>query len=69
MDNNVRMPSYKINLTPRAAIYWNKDKLAKLKRMHHAAVANGQEQFEFEGHPLLTSYAKYLIEFLETKLK
>lgn len=64
----VRMPSYKINLTPKAAIYWNKDKLAQFKRAHHACVANGQESFEFEGHPLLAAYAKYLIEFLEGKL-
>ena len=29
---------------------------------------NNVEIFIFEGHELLTSYAKYMIEYLETKL-
>lgn len=40
-------------------------KLAKLRKAYGAAVASGAEQFEFEGHPLLVAYAKYLIEYLE----
>lgn len=39
--------------------------LERLRAAYHAA--RGQDQFEFDGHVLLTSYAKYLIEYLEGK--
>lgn len=46
-----------INFTP--------NKLVKLKAIYESAKQAGVEQFDFEGHELLTSFAKYLIEYLE----
>lgn len=40
-----------------------------LKRAYNAAVKKGQSEFAFEGEMILSSYAKYLIEFLEDKFK
>lgn len=52
-------------MTQNNVITWTPDKLATLQRMYDHAVKNSVDQFEFEGHALLTSYAKYLIEFLK----
>ena len=35
-----------------------------LVRAYNLAVKHGRDQFEFEGRVVLTSYAKYLIEYL-----
>lgn len=43
------------------------EKFAKLKRTYRKAVDENKTQFTFEGHELLVSYAKYLIEYLETR--
>jgi hypothetical protein len=43
---------------------------AKAKRLgaaYKAALASGAEQFSFEGADFLTSYAKYVLEYLSTK--
>jgi hypothetical protein len=50
-------------------IEFTRAKLAKLKEMYSHAKANKIEQFQFEGHPMLTAYAKYLIEYLEGRFK
>lgn len=50
-------------------INFDKHLLAKLKEAYDIAVKEGKESFVFEGHELLTSYAKYLIEYLKDKLK
>lgn len=47
----------------------NQDSLKRLKKEYEKAVKDKKEVFVFEGHELLTSYAKYLIEYAETKLK
>lgn len=47
----------------------NKKSLRELKQAYKKAVADKKEQFTFYGNELLTSYAKYLIEYAETKLK
>ena len=39
--------------------------LLTLKRLYHKALSEGREQFEFKGLQLLTSYAKYVIEYFE----
>lgn len=44
-------------------------KLRSLKAAYKKALANGVEHFTFEDKPLLVSYAKYLIEYLDTQLK
>lgn len=48
-----------------ASITWTPEKLKQLERMYAEAVASDTGQFVFEGHDLLTSYAKYLIEYLK----
>jgi len=39
----------------------------RLRKEYQRSVDNNVEVFVFEGHELLTSYAKYLIEYLTTK--
>ena len=41
----------------------------EFKKQYESAVSNGLDQFNFHGQPVLTSYAKYLIEYIETKQK
>lgn len=45
------------------------DTLKRLKIEYVAAKNKKQEIFVFDGHELLTDYAKYLIQYLETQLK
>lgn len=49
-------------------ISFDRTKLKELQRLYDIAVKEGRESFEYEGHELLTSYAKYLIEFLTDRL-
>ena len=39
----------------------------KLKKEYSIAVKQQRQTFEFEGHTLLTDYAKYLIEYLDSQ--
>ena len=50
-------------------ITFSQEKLQHLKDAYAVAVTEGKDQFTFEGHELLTSYAKYLIEYLTLKLE
>jgi len=50
-------------------ITFSQKKLKQLKDAYAVAVTEGRDQFTFEGHELLTSYAKYLIEYLTLKLE
>lgn len=44
--------------------------LEDLKTEYNKAVENGQEIFIFQGrHELLTDYAKYLIQYVESKFE
>lgn len=45
-------------------ITFTKVKADKLRKAYAKAVKEGRAQFKFEGHELLVSYAKYLIEYL-----
>ena len=49
-------------------LFTEKD-LKELKRKYAEAMKSGSESFEFRGHPLLVSYAKYLIEYLEIQFQ
>lgn len=42
---------------------------ADLKEKYNLAVLKNKDIFIFKEHELLTSYAKYLLEYLDTKLK
>ena len=48
-------------------ITFTPEKFAALRRAYQHAVETERESFEFEGHELLTSYAKYLLEYLSTR--
>jgi hypothetical protein len=39
-----------------------------LKSEYKNAVENNKEIFIFQGHELLTAYAKYMIEYLNSKM-
>jgi hypothetical protein len=41
----------------------------KFKLKYKSAVENNQEMFVFEGNDFLTSYAKYVIEYIKTKFE
>jgi hypothetical protein len=47
---------------------FNREKLDALIIRHKEAVQNNEDAFNFEGHKLLTNYAKYLIQYLQMEL-
>ncbi len=44
-------------------------KYASLKKAYKEAKHNNKEMFVFEGHDILVSYAKYMIEYLKWEYK
>lgn len=40
----------------------------RLRKEYEAAVAAGKDRFTFDGHELLVTYAKYLLEYLDMRL-
>lgn len=50
-------------------INFDRDKYAQLISAHETAQKEGKDIFIFEGHELLTQYAKYMIEFLKQKFE
>ena len=44
---------------------FTKQKVKKLRKEYDKAIKNKKEEFVFEGVLLLTSYSKYLLEYLE----
>ena len=51
------------------AIKFTPEVAAQLKKEYKEAVNAGQESFTFKGEELLVSYAKYLIEYLDSVFK
>lgn len=49
-------------------VTFDRAKLRRLKNAYRAAMTRGEQQFTFEDHELLVTYAKYLIEHLEREL-
>jgi hypothetical protein len=49
--------------------HWTRDDLKKLKELYAKAVKDGVEIFKFQGNDLLVTYAKYLIEHLDSTFK
>jgi hypothetical protein len=49
-------------------IHFNMEKKRQFQVAWETAVVNGEDQFDFDGHPFLTSYAKYLVEHLNNTL-
>lgn len=50
-------------------ISFNQKSFKNFKSEYNSAVKNGVEIFTFEGHEFLTSYAKYMIEYLKSKFE
>lgn len=48
---------------------WTLNKFISFKKAFNIAFETSQEYFWFDGHQFLTSYAKYLIEYLEPQFK
>lgn len=49
-------------------IAWTRPMLERFKKTFKQAETNGADSFMFDGKEFVTLYAKYLIEYLETKL-
>lgn len=50
-------------------VMWTRPKLNRLKKAYTQAVADNADTFWFENHEYVVGYAKYLIEFLESKIE
>jgi hypothetical protein len=52
----------------RKMINWTRPMLERFKKEYQKAVAAKKDTFVFDGNEFVVSYAKYLIEYLESKL-
>ena len=43
----------------------NLNNISEFKQSYNAALTNGDDMFVFEGSDVLTSYAKYVIEYFK----
>lgn len=50
-------------------INFDRQKLKELKTLYNKAVKGGKESFMYKGDEYLTSYAKYVIEYLDSQFK
>ena len=50
-------------------ITFTKEKMQSLEASYQQALREGKKQFTFEGHELLTDYAKYVLMYLKTTFK
>ena len=50
-------------------ISFTPESFKNFKSDYNSAVENNQEMFVFDGNDFLTSYAKYVIEYLKTKFE
>jgi hypothetical protein len=48
---------------------FDRPKTKRLRAAYTAATAAGQDQFDFDGHALLTAYAKYLLDYLDNQFR
>ena len=50
-------------------ITFDHEAVIRLRRLYEYALERGDEELMFDGAPLLVSYAKYLLEYLEARIK
>lgn len=55
-------------MTKKNYITWDHPMLIRFKARFEQAKTANESQFSFEGNEFVTDYAKYLIEYLETRL-
>lgn len=48
-------------------VSFDRERYTQLRRSYDQAVAEGKEQFYFDGLTFVTAYAKYVLEYLGTK--
>jgi len=48
---------------------WNKETFTEFKKVYNSSKEALKDDFSFKGHTFLVSYAKYLIEYLDTQFK
>ena len=51
----------------RKKLQFNRRRVGELQAAYDQAVENNQEQFTFQGEELLTAYAKYMLQFLNSR--
>jgi len=51
----------------REPIQFTPDKARRLQKRYDEAVKKGEEKFTFEGHEMLTRYAKYVLQYIEMR--
>lgn len=51
------------------SIPWTTERFVDFKKSYANAQSKSSTTFEWRGHQFVTSYAKYLIEYLEGRLK
>lgn len=51
----------------RRKLQFNRRRVGELQAAYDQAVENNQEQFTFQGEELLTAYAKYMLQFLNSR--
>jgi len=49
-------------------VKFDRDKRERLRKHYEQAVKEQKISFTFDGHELLVSYAKYLLEYLDMRL-
>jgi hypothetical protein len=50
-------------------VTWDKPMLEKFKKVYAKAVRSEAQEFSFQGQTYLVAYAKYMIEYLEVRLR
>ena len=56
-------------MNERTTITWTPAKYKRLRADYEQAVADNELVMTFEGHSLMTGYAKYLLEYLSNQFK
>ena len=50
-------------------LYFDEAMFKRFKRVYKRTLLAQRQSFTFEGHDVLCSYAKYVIQYIETELK
>ncbi|HEY6021358.1 MAG TPA: hypothetical protein VIY48_16075 [Candidatus Paceibacterota bacterium] len=50
-------------------VTFDKPKRERLRKAYRAAIRKKQDKFTFDGNEYLACYAKYLLEYLDMKIK
>lgn len=70
----MELPIVRLNMGPpvmdeRVVITWDKPMRERLRKAYKKAERGHQSAFIFEGNQYLTTYAKYLLEYLDMQME